>query len=134
MSTFKKVSQKFTITIAFILISTIISASFVGQAFAAPSASTLVSLVNSSRAEQGLGALSVNGQLVSAATAKANDMLENDYFAHTSPSGKTPWDFISASGYSYVYAGENLAIGYNDSSELHSAWMNSPSHRENIMN
>lgn len=128
---FSKVIRKF---IVIVVLATIINVSYLATAFAAVSASTLISLTNSSRAQAGLGTLSVNSQLVSAATSKANDMLEKDYFAHTSPDGKTPWDFISASGYGYVYAGENLAIGYNNSSELHTAWMNSPSHRENIMN
>jgi len=103
-------------------------------AFAAYSSGTLVSMTNSERAKAGLGALSVNSALTSAATAKANDMLAKGYFAHTSPDGRTPWDFITAAGYDYVYAGENLAIGYSSASELMSAWMNSQTHRDNILN
>lgn len=98
------------------------------------SAGTLVSMTNNVRAENGLGALSTNSALASAAYAKANDMLANNYFAHNSPDGKTPWDFIIDAGYSYTYAGENLAIGYTDASELFSAWMNSATHRQNILN
>ena len=98
------------------------------------SAGTLVNLTNSARAQNGLGALSSNAQLTSAAYAKAQDMLDNDYFAHTSPAGKTPWDFILGSGYAYIFAGENLAIGYTDSDELFQAWMASATHRENILN
>jgi len=98
------------------------------------SAGTLVSMTNSSRAREGLGELSVNSQLTSAAYAKAQDMLANQYFAHTSPQGKTPWDFIKGAGYDYAYAGENLAIGYTDSSELFNAWMASATHRQNILN
>ena len=101
---------------------------------AAYSAGTLVSMTNSTRAREGLGALSVNSELTSAAYAKAQDMLANQYFAHTSPQGKTPWDFIKNSGYNYAYAGENLAIGYTDASELFSAWMASATHRQNILN
>lgn len=104
-----------------------------GIAHAEISSETLVSLVNASRAENNLTPLAQNSELTAAAQAKANDMLENQYFAHTSPSGKTPWDFINAAGYKYIYAGENLAIGYLDNNELHNAWMNSPSHRENIL-
>lgn len=103
-------------------------------AHAAVSASSLVSLANSARADAGLGSLSTNGQLESAAAAKANDMIEKDYFAHTSPDGRQPWDFIAGAGYNYVYAGENLAIGYESASAVHSAWMNSASHRDNILN
>ncbi|MBM2821065.1 MAG: hypothetical protein HW405_825, partial [Candidatus Berkelbacteria bacterium] len=98
------------------------------------SAGTLVSMTNSTRTKNGLGALTTNSQLTSAAYAKAQDMLTNQYFAHTSPQGKTPWDFIRGAGYNYDYAGENLAIGYTDSSELFSAWMASATHRENILN
>jgi len=121
-------------SIVIIVLITIINVSYIGNAFAAVSSGTLVNLANASRAQEGLGDLSQSDKLVSAANAKASDMFANQYFAHTSPQGKTPWDFISAAGYNYVYAGENLAIGYNDSSELHNAWMNSPSHRENILN
>lgn len=98
------------------------------------SAGTLVSMTNSVRAREGLGDLTTNSQLSSAAYAKASDMLANQYFAHTSPAGKTPWDFIKEAGYSYTYAGENLAIGYSDASELFNAWMASATHRQNILN
>ncbi len=101
---------------------------------AAYSAGTLISMTNSARSNSGLGSLSTNPQLTSAAYAKAQDMLANQYFAHTSPSGKTPWDFIKGAGYNYSYAGENLAIGYSDASELFNAWMNSATHRQNILN
>lgn len=103
-------------------------------AFASVSTSSLVSAANSSRTQSGLGTLSINSALVSAATAKANDMINNDYFSHNSPDGRQPWDFIFAAGYNYVYAGENLAIGYESPSEIHTAWMNSSSHRDNILN
>lgn len=94
----------------------------------------LVNLVNSSRAQNNLNQLTVNSKLESAAMQKAQDMFNNQYFAHNSPQGKTPWNFIDASGYEYVYAGENLAIGYDNNNELHKAWMDSPTHRENILN
>ena len=126
-----KYTKKFIIITAIILF---INVLYIPTAFAAVSSGSLVSLVNSSRSQAGLATLSTNGQLESAASAKAADMFLNQYFAHTSPQGKTPWDFIGATGYSYVYGGENLAIGYTDAGELHNAWMNSPSHRENIMN
>lgn len=106
----------------------------ISVAQAAYSADTLVTFTNAARAENGLGALSTNNALGLAALAKAQDILAKDYFAHNSPDGKTPWDFINESGYTYVYAGENLAIGYTDTSELFTAWMNSPTHRENIVN
>lgn len=130
----QKTKNKIKYIAAALVFTIIINISSLSFAYAAISSPSIVSLANTSRAQAGLGALSTNSQLESAALTKANDMFKNQYFAHTSPQGKTPWNFISDAGYSYVYAGENLAIGYGDSSELHNAWMNSPTHRENIMN
>lgn len=95
---------------------------------------TVVALSNSARTEGGLTALKVNSLLGSAAQAKANDMLAKQYFAHNSPDGKVPWDFIKATGYNYVTAGENLAIDFTEAESVQTAWMNSPGHRANIMN
>lgn len=98
------------------------------------STSDIISMVNSSRSQMNLTPLVLNSQLESAANSKAEDMFNDQYFAHVSPSSRTPWDFISSAGYNYVYAGENLAIGYDNTVELQNAWMNSPDHRENILN
>jgi uncharacterized protein YkwD len=97
------------------------------------SADTLVDLANSSRASVGLKAYSVNDKLNASAKMKAEDMLKSDYFAHNSPSGISPWYWFSKAGYSYSYAGENLAIDFYSASGVHEAWMNSPSHRANIL-
>ncbi|MEA3357695.1 MAG: CAP domain-containing protein [Patescibacteria group bacterium] len=98
------------------------------------SASTLVMLANQERTAVGLSELKVNPQLVSAAYAKAENIFELQYWAHYGPNGESPWDFILGSGYDYVYAGENLAKGFNTSEGIHSAWIASKTHRENIMN
>lgn len=98
------------------------------------SAGELIDSANASRTQNGFASLTANSQLEQAAISKANDILANDYFAHTSPAGKTPWDFIKGAGYNYTFAGENLAIGYSNTSELHNDWMNSASHRANILN
>ena len=97
------------------------------------SAEQIVSLTNQKRVESGLPPLAFNSQLASAAAAKASDMIANDYWAHNSPSGKTPWSFITAAGYKYVYAGENLARDFDDAGSVVDAWMNSSSHRENLL-
>jgi hypothetical protein len=89
---------------------------------------------NESRAQSGLSELKENKKLDLAALDKAQDMLKNGYFAHFSPNNKSPWDFIIVSGYNYNYAGENLAIGYIDRVELMQAWLNSPTHKANILN
>lgn len=93
----------------------------------------ILSLVNKKRVENNLQPLSLSDQLDIAATAKGNDMFSKNYWAHISPTGTTPWSFINASGYSYVYAGENLARNFNTADEVIEAWMNSPSHKANIL-
>ena len=97
------------------------------------SAEQIVALTNAKRVENGLPALSHNLQLASAASTKSGDMFTSDYWSHNSPSGKTPWSFVSAAGYKYIYAGENLARDFNDAQSVVNAWMNSPSHRSNIL-
>lgn len=65
---------------------------------------------------------------------KAQDMATKGYFAHTSPEGKkTPWYWLKQVGYQYQYAGENLAINFTDSKDVTNAWMNSPTHKANIV-
>ncbi len=93
----------------------------------------LLDETNKKRQENGAGALIINEKLDLAAEAKANNVFTENYWAHNSPSGKTPWFFIKNSGYPYIYAGENLARGFNNSQEVVNAWMNSPSHRENML-
>ena len=97
------------------------------------SAEQIIALTNAKRMENSLPALSHNTKLASAASTKSGDMFTSDYWSHNSPSGRSPWSFISASGYKYIYAGENLARDFNDAQSVVNAWMNSPSHRSNIL-
>lgn len=94
----------------------------------------LLTFVNNERQNKGLGPLTLNPQLSDAARRKAADMLAKNYWAHFAPDGSTsPWVLIKAAGYNYTYAGENLAKGFTDSGSVVSAWMNSQTHRENIL-
>jgi hypothetical protein len=93
----------------------------------------LAALSNAERAENGLSALSLNSKLNQAAYNKAQDMFADDYWAHTAPDGTTPWSFIKAAGYEYTLAGENLAKNFNTSAGVVNSWMNSSSHRANIL-
>lgn len=88
---------------------------------------------NEKRQENGLSPLSLDPQLSLAAQNKASDMFSKDYWAHNSSDGTTPWFFIKSAGYSYVYAGENLARGFSNSSDVINAWMTSDSHRKNML-
>jgi hypothetical protein len=93
----------------------------------------LADLTNAERQAQNLPTLTVNPILNEAAEMKAVDMATNEYFAHTSPEGKTPWYWIEKVGYKYQYAGENLAINFTDSKDVTNAWMGSPTHKANIV-
>lgn len=94
----------------------------------------IVLLTNQARKAAGLSPLRANALLTNAAQAKAQDMLALGYFAHTSPAGKTAWDFIRQAGYRYLYSGENLAVHYSTAEDVQGAWMLSPAHRTNVVN
>ncbi len=94
----------------------------------------LIELTNIERAKNNLPSLRENTLLDRAAAAKAANMLAENYWAHYSPSGKDPWGFIQGEGYKFVYAGENLARNFYTSDDVVSAWMNSSTHRQNILN
>lgn len=96
--------------------------------------SQVVEATNSLRSASGLETLSYSSQLSQAAIAKAQSMFSEGYWAHTSPNGKEPWDFIKATGYTYKIAGENLARDFDTTPPMMDAWMNSSTHRANIMN
>jgi uncharacterized protein YkwD len=100
---------------------------------AAVVSAALVDLANADRATEGLQHLQVNPTLVAVAQAKANDMAAKGYFAHTSPQGLDPWYWFKEEGYAFTYAGENLAVDFSDSADVERAWMNSPTHRKNVL-
>ncbi|MBM3257862.1 MAG: hypothetical protein FJZ05_01420 [Candidatus Nealsonbacteria bacterium] len=109
--------------------------SFPGTTFFADITKTsLIQMTNNARQYQGLQPLAENTVLDSAAYLKAKDMLDKGYFAHYSPTGVAPWHWVSLAGYNYKSAGENLAIGFYESGQVHQAWMNSPGHAKNILN
>lgn len=98
------------------------------------SAGSLLDGTNAQRAANGEKRLAINSLLNQAAQAKAKDMAARDYWSHNTPDGQTPWTFITATGYSYQRAGENLAYGFATSADTITGWMNSPEHRANILN
>jgi hypothetical protein len=100
---------------------------------AAMSSSALITLTNQQRVAAGLQSLNVNSELTASATAKAQDMLARNYWAHFAPDGTSPWHFISGSGYSYTHAGENLAMDFATDDAVMTGWMNSPTHRANVL-
>ena len=98
------------------------------------SVESVLQLTNEQRINNGLSPLVADSQLNNAAQLKAADMFKHNYWAHISPTGVQPWSFFNMAGYTYSYAGENLARDFDDSNSVVIAWMNSPGHRENILN
>lgn len=96
-------------------------------------ANLIIEGVNNYRVSKGLGALAVNQMLNESACLKADDMLTNQYWDHVSPTGVMPWYWFDQVGYAYAKAGENLANGYEDEKGTVDAWINSPSHEENMV-
>ncbi len=94
----------------------------------------VVTLVNQKRAAAGLKSLTLNATLSNGARMKSQDMQKSRYFSHTSPNYGSPFDMMRSLGISYRSAGENIAMGYSSAEAVVNAWMNSPSHRANIMN
>lgn len=94
----------------------------------------VITLVNQIRAENGLAPLQSNWQLCRVARYKSQDMKDNRYFSHTSPTYGSPFDMIRNFGISYRTAGENIAKGYATPQAVVDGWMNSSGHRANILN
>ncbi|WP_273834494.1 CAP domain-containing protein [Guptibacillus sedimenti] len=94
----------------------------------------VVNLTNEERTKAGLPALEVDTELSKVAQAKSEDMRDNNYFAHNSPTYGSPFDMMNQFGVDYQSAGENIAKGQQTPEEVVNAWMNSEGHRKNIMN
>ena len=108
--------------------------SFKSSFFAQISQDHLFQLINEERIKRGLVPFTENPLLKKSSYLKAKDILENEYFAHYNPQGVSFWEWFKISGYNFKLAGENLALGFLDTKEVHEALMNSISHRKNILN
>mgnify|MGYP001415305111 CR=1 FL=1 len=95
---------------------------------------TIADLTNSNRLNYNIPPLKINPLLSQAAQLKAEDMAQKGYFNHVSPDNITPWYWLDRVGYKYISAGENLAINFTDSEEVVKAWLDSETHRQNILN
>ena len=93
----------------------------------------LLSETNAARLKEGRESLNLNSNLTKAAYLKAQNMFDEQYWAHTSPSGTPPWKWFGDVDYNYANAGENLAKNFSTSAAVVSAWLGSPSHRDNVL-
>ena len=90
-------------------------------------------LINKQRTANGLSALKVDAEVQRVAKIKAQDMVNNNYFSHNSPTYGSPFEMLQSFKESYKTAGENIA-GNSTNSGAVNAWMNSSGHKANILN
>lgn len=95
--------------------------------------SELITLSNEARTQLNKRPLMANAQLMNAAQIKAEDMVKKHYFAHTAPDGTAPWEYFKKVSYHYSVAGENLAITNENAQAVIDGWLNSPTHRDNLL-
>lgn len=142
--TFGGIAAKFQISIAELKKAnpqiTDISRIYVGQILMIPDTNSLTSyeqqvitLVNKERANRGLGLLTYDSQLGYVARLKSQDMVNNHYFSHTSPTYGSPFQMMEKYGLSFSAAGENIAYGQRTAAEVMNSWMNSAGHKANIL-
>lgn len=93
----------------------------------------ILKLVNAERSKAGVEPLTLNWELSRVAKFKSEDMRDNNYFSHTSPTYGSPFNMIKNFGISYSAAGENIAAGQKTADEVMKAWMNSSGHKANIL-
>ena len=96
-------------------------------------AQDILALVNQERAANGLAPLALDETLCAVAQTKADDLHDNRYFSHTSPTYGSPYDLMGRYGIRYRSAGENIAMGYASAERVMAAWMDSAGHRANIL-
>ncbi len=103
------------------------------QTEATQQAREVLKIVNQERQKQGLKPLVISAKLTDIANKKAKDMADNGYFDHTSPTYGSPFDMLKRFGVKYTMAGENIAAGQKNATEVMNSWMNSSGHRANIL-
>lgn len=103
--------------------------------FSTITSNRIIELTNQERQQAGLPVLRRSKLLDQSAKLKAQDMINYNYFAHNRPEDElTPWEWFKQVGYNYTFAGENLAMSFAEAEDAVRAWMESPTHRANIMN
>lgn len=94
----------------------------------------VIDLTNEKRASRGLKPLTANWELSRVARYKSQDMVNNKYFSHTSPTYGSPFNMIKNFGIKYRSAGENIAYGQRTPEQVVNSWWNSAGHRANMLN
>ncbi|WIM93675.1 CAP domain-containing protein [Actinoplanes oblitus] len=112
---------------------TAVTAQSISSSPVAPVQQQILALVNRYRERAGCRPVTIDRRLIDAANRHAADMARRDYFEHASPNGDRAGERVSEAGYSWRWYGENIARGQDSPWEAMDGWMNSPEHRENIL-
>ena len=96
--------------------------------------SKVFTMLNQARASAGAGAVNCDTAGLKAARAHSQDMCNKNYFSHTSPTGTSAGNRLKTAGASFSSWGVNIAKGYSNAQAVHNGWMNSPGHRQNMLN
>jgi hypothetical protein len=123
---FREIALVSIVGVSFFINKTVLGASI--------ASTVLIDLTNENRLANNEAPLVKSILLEQAAALKGNDMVSREYFAHNSPDGKTPWYWFRKVGYTFLYAGENLAVNFSESEDVVTGWLNSPSHKANLLN
>jgi len=94
---------------------------------------TVLEQMNARRLAALVPPLRHDARLDLAAEDRMRDMEDQAYWAHTSPDGRSPFEWLLPRGYDYWFAAENLAAGFETAEVLVDGWMESEGHRDNIM-
>ncbi len=106
---------------------------FAKQIQAEVDSNSIVYLHNRERAKYNLPSLILDSKLIKSALSKAHAMMESNCWSHYCPDNTSPWKYFQEAGYEYQVAGENLAEGFYDNQTMMKAWMNSKTHKENVI-
>ncbi len=102
--------------------------------YPSPDLNEIHQLVNAERAKAGAAPLTLHKNLELSAMDKCNDMIAKNYWSHNTPDGQKPWIFFyKYTGKEYTKLGENLAYGFRNSKDVVNGWMNSPTHKANML-
>ncbi len=125
-----------TIVILFVISTELFFFNIINMAIAEPNISerAIFELVNKERIKNNITPLTFNDKLTQSAINKVKDLVENNYFNHSSEDGKTFSSWIKETGYEYSFIGENLAKDFSNNESIIKAWFKSPGHKENILN
>lgn len=94
----------------------------------------IVSLTNNFRQQNGLAPVTLNSRLTSAAQTHTQNMALQDFVSHTGADGSTVDKRVTATGYGWSIVAENIAAGYETAAQVVQGWIDSPGHRENLLN